>query len=653
MSSARAATLPRLAFVPAASLHAQLPQSHGRSSSVREPRTLQETHDRLPAITEPPAANALVYQTVSRHGPGFSNVGNTCYANATLQAVLHNPAILHIALHHKHRVHPRAAAHPFCALCALRALAQRVHCSGSVKGSAVVPSMFVDGKNLRQISRSFRQYRQEDAHEFLRGLLDSATRSSLMGCGAPLPSTGDPPLSHIQEMRSVVHSACGGVLQSGVTCHSCGHESVTLEPFLDLSVGTAPTLDRALARFTAPDILDGANMYRCEACRKRVVASKRLSVRTAPNSLTIHLKRFNGFKKDRTNVSYCATLDLAPYMVKPPPHAGAAVYNLVAVLVHDGHGTRSGHYFSYVKGSNGTWCLKNDASSSVVPESRSLHQQAYILFYSRDPPCVPRAPAEAEVGVELCATDARMSAQKERLTSRAASPLASRLAGNKTGPLAGSVPPLAGIPARLVRVSAVVEPPAGEPVAMASESSTDPDCGAQDNDLDLDDDDDDGDDADGVDDDDVDDAASRDGTVRAFIAGGGRVVRKLAQRMLNYVGTGADGEPMVSGLGNAPSATCAERPLPPRMEGKPSGVVFRDRGVTGWTQERSDCADTAERARPLQKRARARDVADADYDRGRPKKVRRARGNRPSGGFSEANPFTAAAAAAAVAAVGL
>lgn len=52
------------------------------------------------------------------------------------------------------------------------------------------------------------------------------------------------------------------------------YESNKVDPFLDLSleVTRAPSVRRALQHFTAPEVLDGANKYRCPKNGKLVRA---------------------------------------------------------------------------------------------------------------------------------------------------------------------------------------------------------------------------------------------------------------------------------------------------------------------------------------------------------------------------------------------
>ncbi|KAF8956746.1 Ubiquitin carboxyl-terminal hydrolase 36 [Entomortierella lignicola] len=59
-------------------------------------------------------------------------------------------------------------------------------------------------------------------------------------------------------------------------------------------------------------------------------------------------------------------------------------YSLYAVLVHAGGSCHSGHYYCYVKSSNGIWYSMNDSHVSVVSLQTVLSQNAYMLFYTQD-----------------------------------------------------------------------------------------------------------------------------------------------------------------------------------------------------------------------------------------------------------------------------
>ncbi|KAM0918431.1 hypothetical protein ACQ4PT_008968 [Festuca glaucescens] len=286
------------------------------------------------AVLDPELTVARIY--LGRIGAGLQNLGNTCYLNSVLQCLTYTE--------------------PFAAY--LR--------SGRHKSSC--------------ISRSFRNSRQEDAHELMVNLLESMHKCCL-------PS-GVPSESASAYEKSLVHKIFGGRLRSQVKCTRCLHCSNKFDPFLDLSldIGKATTLVRALENFTEDELLDGGKkQYQCERCRQKVVAKKRFTIDRAPNVLTVHLKRFSPFnprEKIDKKVDFQPVLDLEPFV---SDSKGADYkYSLYGVLVHAGWSTQSGHYYCYVRTSSGMWHNLDDNQVRQVCEADVLKQKAYMLFYVRD-----------------------------------------------------------------------------------------------------------------------------------------------------------------------------------------------------------------------------------------------------------------------------
>ncbi|PXF48005.1 Ubiquitin carboxyl-terminal hydrolase 42 [Gracilariopsis chorda] len=311
------------------------------------------------------------------HTAGFANLGNTCFLNAALQCLLHTPLttlLLSAATHDNFT----PQTNRFCVFCALQALARQLHTTPSPR--VIAPSAFAD--NARLVCAAFRHGRQEDAHEFVRALLDGMTRAQVFGCA--FGRAGGAAVAWHREMNADVHRLFGGVLQSCVHCMECGFKSITTEPFLDLSleITRVSTVERALDRFCAVETLQGDNRYKCEGCRSLVNAQKRFSVRRAPNVLTLHLKRFDRTRKDARFIAFPNVLDLAPYMYGRPSEA-TALYKLSAILIHQGTSRQFGHYFAYVRNANGNWSLKDDSTSRTVDLSTVMRQKAYLLFYTR------------------------------------------------------------------------------------------------------------------------------------------------------------------------------------------------------------------------------------------------------------------------------
>jgi ubiquitin C-terminal hydrolase len=102
----------------------------------------------------------------------------------------------------------------------------------------------------------------------------------------------------------------------------CPHYSEREEPFyhISLEVKNKLNIQQSLDMFVKSDLLEGDNAYLCEKCGKKVSAAKRTCLASLPDTLIIHLKRFeldyDTLEKQKVNES-CAfplLLQLAPYM---------------------------------------------------------------------------------------------------------------------------------------------------------------------------------------------------------------------------------------------------------------------------------------------------------------------------------------------------
>nr|XP_043623253.1 ubiquitin carboxyl-terminal hydrolase 23 [Erigeron canadensis] len=316
--------------------------------------------------------------TFRRIGAGLENLGNTCFLNSVLQCLTYTEPLAAYLQSGKHQVTCRKAG--FCALCAIQ---KHVSRALQLSGRSLAPKDLVS--NLRCISRTFRNSRQEDAHEYMVNLLESMHK-----CCLP---TGVPSESQSAYDKSLVHKIFGGKLRSQVKCMQCNYCSNKFDPFLDLSLEIlkADNLYKAFANFTAKEQLDGgAKQYQCQQCKQKVKALKQLTIHKAPNVLTVHLKRFgsqmSGQKIDK-KVLFGSTLDLTPFVTGP--NDGDLKYTLYGVLVHAGWSTHSGHYYCFVRTSSGMWYSLDDNRVYQVSEKKVFEQKAYMLFYFRDRKIAP------------------------------------------------------------------------------------------------------------------------------------------------------------------------------------------------------------------------------------------------------------------------
>ncbi|NXH11263.1 UBP45 hydrolase, partial [Bucco capensis] len=194
------------------------------------------------------------------------------------------------------------------------------------------------------------------------------------------------------------------------------------------------SVQSCLYQFTSVELLMGNNKLFCESCTERkqkyqkktnstekkmegvyTNARKQLLISSVPAVLILHLKRFHqaglSLRKVNRHVDFPLILDLAPFCAASCKNVldGARVlYSLYGIVEHSGS-MRGGHYAAYVKvrtpskkllehisttknvlglkeamgASGGQWVYVSDAHVQMVPESRVLNAQAYLLFYER------------------------------------------------------------------------------------------------------------------------------------------------------------------------------------------------------------------------------------------------------------------------------
>ncbi|KAK0044152.1 ubiquitin carboxyl-terminal hydrolase 3 [Biomphalaria pfeifferi] len=344
---------------------------------------------------------------------GLRNLGNTCFMNAVLQSlsniqefcgyIKQLPSLEDKILKAKKiQISKKTRDSGEDVLLVEELRKTLVALWQGTKGAISPESLF---SVIWKVVPRFRGYQQQDAHEFMRYLLDRLHIELLELL--PYPNNNSPYIGP-KGKSTIVTAIFGGLLQSEVNCLICGMESKKHDPFLDLSLDipaqfssrlTKPkdgepicTLSDCLSSFTDVEELEDSELYMCNNCKQKQRSTKKFWIRRLPNVLCLHLKRFRWSMFCRLKVETFVefpiqALDMNTYVLNNlhetrGSFSGSNLYDLAAVIVHHGSGAGSGHYTAYAT-HEGQWYHFNDSTVTACDVDTVIRCKAYILFYVR------------------------------------------------------------------------------------------------------------------------------------------------------------------------------------------------------------------------------------------------------------------------------
>ena len=336
-----------------------------------------------PSLPEPtvtlysPKKICLGWKNTFPVGAGMYNVGNTCYLNSTLQALFHVPALVNWLLSDTHHT-SKCEQNDGGGECLTCAVAKTLQFSHQKSGCAIKP--FYIYNKLKLICRTMVPGQQEDAHEFLRYLLEGMEKAYLTRHKAGK-------LDSYSKETTPINQIFGGYIRTEVKCLQCRHVSTTFQHFQDLLVDIrkASTLDEALTSYFSREQLDN-NDYKCEACKRRVPATKQFSLERPPKVLCVQLKRFSVLGgKISKHIGFKQTIDMGPYLWKEPGEpAQPLTYKLMSIVTHMGPSVNCGHYTAVAKVSTGQYYSFDDSCVRPISLSNVLSTNAYIMIFEME-----------------------------------------------------------------------------------------------------------------------------------------------------------------------------------------------------------------------------------------------------------------------------
>ncbi|KAG6533442.1 ubiquitin carboxyl-terminal hydrolase 24-like isoform X1 [Zingiber officinale] len=351
---------------------------------------------------------------------GLINLGNLCFLNATLQALLACSPFVGLLQDLRNRNISKmdyTTLYAFVEFISEFDMPDNLSAKASGKaflesGKPFSPNMF--DVVLKRFTPDMptgisSRPRQEDAQEFLNFIMDQMHDELLKlngnfsnrndGENALISSTEDEgwetvgpknksAITRTQSfMPSQLSAIFGGQYKSVVKARG-KKASATVQPFLllhlDIFSESVNTIEDALHLFAASESLEGYRIS--DGSAGSVSASKSVKIQQLPKIMILHLMRFSygsrGSTKLHKPVRFPLDLILGRELLASPTSESRR-YELVATITHHGQGPSHGHYTTDAKTSTSHWLRYDDSSVMAITANKVLDDHSYILFYKQ------------------------------------------------------------------------------------------------------------------------------------------------------------------------------------------------------------------------------------------------------------------------------
>ena len=278
---------------------------------------------------------------------GLSNLGNTCYLNSGLQLIINNKELCnHILLAHHTNKQPNDEASIF--LFKLSHFIMDYNNNSNVTLNPGFIKELMGNKN-----KEFYGFNQNDSFEFIIYLLDYIFENYK--------------IPKLYQLTSNIKIKCKLLTCLNINEHQ-EHSNYLMLDILD----NFKDLDDCYRNYKQREKLIDDNLYYCEKCKDKRIASKRTEITNWPKHLIIVLKRFtnNGRLQKNNN-----KIDV--------PLLWRHGYHLKGIVSHSG--SLSGGHYIYIGNYNNKWIMFNDDHCSEIPVNflDNYKNTGYIYYFEK------------------------------------------------------------------------------------------------------------------------------------------------------------------------------------------------------------------------------------------------------------------------------
>lgn len=329
---------------------------------------------------------------------GLTNIGNTCYGNATLQALRHQVDLTIFLLQDKHtellkRKNPNEKTH------LLHNYSQLIRRLWTAESGTESTKEFWGAMIPAAIQAGFDQFRApvpHDAHEFLCFLLDQfhEAMADEVTMTVRAPSDQDDTRQALEAWKrsfeahySPLVEIVFGLQRRNMTCPSCKHSLNKWETFNTLKTTVPKQAEPVdlLQLLQQDSCAEKIEDYRCDGCKEKITLEVDSKFWRLGSWVIIVLKRFDN-RGHRINTLVKVPLELqfsSLFYEKSQEPSAKDTYELFATIHHHGS-AGGGHYTAHAKHPVlGKWAYYDDESGTPIEGPPRLDASTYIVMYRR------------------------------------------------------------------------------------------------------------------------------------------------------------------------------------------------------------------------------------------------------------------------------
>jgi ubiquitin C-terminal hydrolase len=316
---------------------------------------------------------------------GFNNLGNTCYMNSALQALL-SSNVINTSLMLYTEKYPKSIKNLSPILLEyIRIIVNLIDKNASnqaatnylqgINSNTVMtmyrPDLFKN--TLDAENEWFKGSAQHDSSELLQYML------SEFGCE-----------KRSKSMSKLIKKLCFGQFKQYIYCAECEEVSISYFSFLDVILPipnvknidgsvVCPDLEDCFKLFAEYEKMDNDEKWNCPECKKKVVAWKKMEIHDVPEVAIFTLNRFKDGRLSSGN-NFIAAKNTTTVNIYQHIELEGKKMKMIATINHYG-GVNGGHYVAHVSRGD-TWFRADDSRvNEIDPTTLLSDPSVYVVIY--------------------------------------------------------------------------------------------------------------------------------------------------------------------------------------------------------------------------------------------------------------------------------